>query len=164
MGSATPRPTSTARRKGTTCTCSILALNPDDGSYKWHFQNSLHDLWDYDGVNEPLLVDIEREGKTIKALVQAHRNGYFYCLNRENGEFIYGKPFCEVTWTDRTKGVDGLDPKTGRPFVSPAALPTAAGVRVCPGAAGGKEWNPMAFDEANGLRAGDQQLRQIHLG
>jgi alcohol dehydrogenase (cytochrome c) len=87
----------------------------------------------------------------VKALVQAHRNGYFYCLNRENGKFIYGKPFCEVNWTDRTKGVDGLDAKTGRPFVSPAALPTAKGVRVCPGAAGGKEWNPMAYHPGTGL-------------
>ena len=92
-----------------------------------------------------------RDGKPVKALVQAHRNGYFYCLNRENGEFIYGKPFCEVTWTDRTKGADGLDPKTGRPFVNPAALPTEAGVRVCPGAAGGKEWNPMAYDPGTGF-------------
>ena len=98
-----------------------------------------------------MLVDITRDGKPVKALVQAHRNGYFYCLNRENGEFLYGKPFCEVTWTDRTKGADGLDPKTGRPFVNPAALPTEAGVRVCPGAAGGKEWNPMAYDPATGL-------------
>ena len=80
-----------------------------------------------------MLVDIDRDGKRVKALVQAHRNGYFYCLNRETGEFLYGKPFCEVTWTDRTRGADGLDPKTGRPFVSPSALPTAAGARVCPG-------------------------------
>jgi len=132
-------------------TCSILALNPDDGTYKWHFQNSPHDVWDYDGVNTPVLVDIERDGQPIKALVQAHRNGYFYCLNRENGEFIYGKAFSEVTWTDRTKGDDGLDPITGRPFVNPAAMPTVAGVRVCPGAAGGKEWNPMAYHPGTGL-------------
>jgi alcohol dehydrogenase (cytochrome c) len=132
-------------------TCSIVALNPDDGSYKWHFQNSPHDLWDYDGVNTPVLVDIKKGGKTVKALIQAHRNGYFYCLNRENGDFIYGKPFCEVTWTDRKKGADGLDPKTGRPFVNPAALPTEEGVRVCPGAAGGKEWNPMAYHPGTGF-------------
>jgi alcohol dehydrogenase (cytochrome c) len=131
-------------------TCSILALNPDDGTYKWHFQNSPHDVWDYDGVNTPALVDIERDGKKIKGLVQAHRNGYFYGLNRENGEFLYGLPFCEVNWTDLSKGVKGLDPKTGRPFVNPAALPTEKGVRVCPGAAGGKEWNPMAFSPETG--------------
>ena len=148
IGNPSPDFNGDVRKGDNLYTCSILALNPDDGSYKWHFQNSPHDVWDYDGVNEPVLVDITREGKAVKALVQAHRNGYFYCLNRETGEFLYGKPFCEVTWTDRTKGVDGLDPKTGRPFVNPAALPTAAGVRVCPGAAGGKEWNPMAFDPA----------------
>ena len=165
IGNPSPDFNGEVRKGDNLYTCSILALNPDDGTYKWHFQNSPHDVWDYDGVNEPVLVDINRDGKTVKALVQAHRNGYFYCLNRENGEFLYGKPFCEVTWTDRTKGADGLDPKTGRPFVNPAALPTEAGVRVCPGAAGGKEWNPMAYRPGNGqrVRAGDQQLRQIHL-
>ena len=69
----------------------------------------------------------------------------------KTAQFIYGKPFCEVTWTDRKKGADGLDPKTGRPFVNPAALPTDKGVRVCPGAAGGKEWNPMAYHPGTGL-------------
>ena len=166
IGNPSPDFNGEVRKGDNLYTCSILALNPDDGSYKWHFQNSPHDLWDYDGVNEPLLVDINVAGKPTKALVQAHRNGYFYCLNRENGEFLYGKPFCEVTWTDRTKGADGLDPKTGRPFVNPAALPTEGGVRVCPGAAGGKEWNPMAFDPGtfHGVCLGDQQLRQVHIG
>ncbi len=145
IGNPSPDFNGEVRKGDNLYTCSILALNPDDGSYKWHFQNSPHDLWDYDGVNEPLLVDVNLAGKPTKALIQAHRNGYFYCLNRVNGDFLYGKPFCEVTWTDRTKGHDGLDPKTGRPFVNPAALPTEAGSRVCPGAAGGKEWNPMAF-------------------
>jgi alcohol dehydrogenase (cytochrome c) len=150
IGNPSPDFNGTVREGDNLYTCSILALNPDDGAYKWHFQNSPHDLWDYDGVNTPVLVDIKKDGKTIKALIQAHRNGYFYCVNRENGEFIYGKPFCEVTWADRKKGADGLDPKTGRPFVNPAALPTKEGVRVCPGAAGGKEWNPMAYHPGTG--------------
>jgi alcohol dehydrogenase (cytochrome c) len=151
VGNPSPDFNGDVRKGDNLYTVSILALNPDDGTYKWHFQNSPHDLWDYDGVNEPLLVDIERDGKPVKALVQAHRNGYFYCLNRETGSFIYGKPFCEVTWTEREKGADGLDEKTGRPFVSPKALPTEKGVRVCPGAAGGKEWNPMAYNPQTGL-------------
>jgi alcohol dehydrogenase (cytochrome c) len=151
VGNPSPDFNGDVRKGDNLYTCSILALNPDDGTYKWHFQASPHDLWDYDGVNEPVLVDIERDGKPVKALIQAHRDGYFYCLNRENGEFIYGKPFCEVTWTDRKKGADGLDEKTGRPFVNPDALPTAKGVRVCPGAAGGKEWNPMAYSPQTGL-------------
>jgi alcohol dehydrogenase (cytochrome c) len=151
IGNPSPDFNGDVRKGDNLYTCSIIALNPDDGSYKWHFQNSPHDVWDYDGVNEPLLVDIQKDSKTIKALVQAHRNGYFYCLNRETGKFLYGKPFCEVTWTDRKKGEDGLDPDTGRPFVNPAALPTEKGVRVCPGAAGGKEWNPMAYHPGTGF-------------
>ncbi len=150
IGNPSPDFNGEVRKGDNLYTCSIVALNPDDGTYKWHFQNSPHDLWDYDGVNTPVLVDIERDGKKIKALIQAHRNGYFYCVNRENGEFIYGKPFCEITWTDTKKGVDGLDAKTGRPFVNSAALPTEEGVRVCPGAAGGKEWNPMAYHPGTG--------------
>jgi|TARA_B100000959_G_C14968261_1_gene618678 alcohol dehydrogenase (cytochrome c) len=150
IGNPSPDFNGEVRKGDNLFTCSIVALNPDDGTYKWHFQNSPHDLWDYDGVNTPVLVDIEKDGNTVKALVQAHRNGYFYCLNRENGKFLYGKPFCEITWTDRTKGVDGLDPQTGRPFVSPTALPNDEGVRVCPGAAGGKEWCPMAYHPGTG--------------
>jgi alcohol dehydrogenase (cytochrome c) len=151
VGNPSPDFNGDVRKGDNLYTVSILALNPDTGKYKWHFQASPHDVWDYDGVNEPLLVDIEKDGKQVKALVQAHRNGYFYCLNRETGAFIYGKPFCEVTWTDRKKGVEGLDEKTGRPFVNPAALPTEKGVRVCPGAAGGKEWNPMAYSPKTGF-------------
>ena len=151
IGNPSPDFNGEVRKGDNLYTCSIVALNPDDGTYKWHFQNSPHDVWDYDGVNTPVLVDIEREGKKIKALVQAHRNGYFYCLNRETGEFIYGKPFCEVTWTDTTQGDNGLDPTSGRPFVNPEAMPTEEGVRVCPGAAGGKEWNPMAYHPGTGF-------------
>ena len=152
VGNPSPDFNGEVRKGDNLYTCSILALNPDDGTYKWHFQNSPHDVWDYDGVNTPILVDIEQnDGRVIKAMVQAHRNGYFYCLNRENGDYIYGKPFCEVTWTDKTKGDQGLDPKTGRPFINPDAMPTDEGVRVCPGAAGGKEWNPMAYHPGTGL-------------
>jgi alcohol dehydrogenase (cytochrome c) len=152
IGNPSPDFNGEVRKGDNLYTVSIVALDPDDGTYKWHFQASPHDVWDYDGVNEPVLVDIDQGGgKTLKGIVQAHRNGYFYCLNRENGAFVYGKPFCEVTWTDLKKGVDGLDPKTGRPFINPAALPTEKGVRVCPGAAGGKEWNPMAYSPQTGL-------------
>ena len=64
VGNPSPDFNGDVRKGDNLYTCSILALNPDDGSYKWHFQNSPHDVWDYDGVNEPLLVDIDRDGKT----------------------------------------------------------------------------------------------------
>ena len=143
VGNPSPDFNGDVRKGDNLYTCSILALNPDDGSYKWHFQNSPHDVWDYDGVNEPVLVDFEKDGQTIKALVQAHRNGYFYCLNRETGKFLYGKPFCEVTWTDRSKGVDGLDPDTGRPFIIRRRCPAKrafASVRGRPAVRSGIRW------------------------
>ena len=66
VGNPSPDFNGDVRKGDNLYTCSILALNPDDGTYKWHFQNSPHDLWDYDGVNEPVLVDINQAGKPIK--------------------------------------------------------------------------------------------------
>jgi alcohol dehydrogenase (cytochrome c) len=148
VGNPSPDFNGEVRKGDNLYTCSILALNPDDGSYKWHFQNSPHDVWDYDGVNEPVLVDITREGKPVKALVQAHRNGYFYCLNRETGEFLYGKPFGEVNWTDRTKGADGLDPKPGgRSSIRPRCRrKRASGSALGPPAARNGTRSPMTLE------------------
>ena len=63
IGNPSPDFNGEVRKGDNLYTCSILALNPDDGSYKWHFQNSPHDVWDYDGVNEPVLIDLDRDGK-----------------------------------------------------------------------------------------------------
>jgi len=117
---------------------SVVALDADTGRLKWHYQFTPSDWWDYDGVNEMLLTEINHQGRRIKALLHADRNGHFYAIDRTNGAFLYAKPFVRVTWTN------GFDEK-GRPIVNPAAIPTAEGVQVCPGAAGGKEWNAMAY-------------------
>jgi alcohol dehydrogenase (cytochrome c) len=117
---------------------SVVALDADTGSLKWHYQYTPHDVWDWDGVNELVLIDIEWQGRRVKALVHADRNGHFYALDRTNGKFLYAKPFVRVTWTK------GFDPN-GRPIIDPAAIPTYEGVTVCPGAAGGKEWMPMSY-------------------
>ena len=117
---------------------SVVALDADTGRLKWHYQFTPSDWWDYDGVNEMLLTEISHQGRRIKALLHADRNGHFYAIDRTNGAFLYAKPFVRVTWTN------GFDEK-GRPIVNPAAIPTAEGVQVCPGAAGGKEWNAMAY-------------------
>jgi alcohol dehydrogenase (cytochrome c) len=123
---------------------SVVALDADTGKLKWHFQYTPHDLWDWDGVNEPVLADIEWQGHTVKALLHADRNGHFYALDRTNGKFLYAKPFVRVTWA---KGFDA----TGRPNVDVAAVPSYEGVTVCPGAAGGKEWMPMSYSPATKL-------------
>lgn len=64
---------------------SILALDPDTGKLKWYFQMTPHDVWEYDATGERILVDMEIQGRTVKALLQANKNGYFYILDRTNG-------------------------------------------------------------------------------
>ena len=128
-----------AREGDNLYTDSVVALNPDTGALRWHFQYTPHDMWDWDGVNELVFAEIEHKGSRVKALLHADRNGHFYALDRATGEFLYAKPFVRVTWT---KGFE----ENGRPIFDPAAFPTYEGVTVCPGAAGGKEWNAMAYD------------------
>lgn len=125
-------------RKGANLyTVSTISLNPDTGKLNWYYQTSPHDIWDYDGVNEQILIDETINGKPVKAMIQAHRNGYFYALDRTNGKFLYAKPFCEVTW--------GKVKDDGTVEVNEAAKPTKEGALAYPGAAGGKEWVPMAY-------------------
>src|SRR5262249_54191887 len=102
VGNPSPDFNGDVRKGDNLYTVSIGPPTPRDGPQRGPSEPRPHDVGDYAGANEPLLVDFEKDGETVKALVQAHRNGYFYCLNRETGAFIYGKPFCEVTWTDKS--------------------------------------------------------------
>ncbi|MCB1693212.1 MAG: PQQ-binding-like beta-propeller repeat protein, partial [Pseudomonadales bacterium] len=110
---------------------SILALDPDTGDMKWYFQFTPHDVWDYDGNTQIFLVDVRRNGKPVKAIVQANRNGFFYMLDRETGTFMDAKPYIEqLNWAT-------LDER-GRPIVNPAAMPSeGSDFRTCPSNLGG---------------------------
>ncbi|HEX8904371.1 MAG TPA: PQQ-dependent dehydrogenase, methanol/ethanol family [Longimicrobiaceae bacterium] len=119
-------------------TNSIVAFSPRDGSLRWYFQMTPHDVWDYDGVSEPIL--IERGGR--KLVAHFDKNGHYYLLDRTNGHLLRVRPFARVTWAQ----VDSL---TGRPAVR--LTPTAAGTRICPGAAGAKEWTHASFSPRTGL-------------
>jgi alcohol dehydrogenase (cytochrome c) len=117
----------------------VVALNADTGKLVWHYQFTPHDVWDYDGVNEMVFIDgAQIQGKRVDVLVHADRNGHFFAIERATGRFLYAKPFVKVTWT---KGYDD----SGKPAINSAAIPTYEGVEVCPGAAGGKEWNAMTY-------------------
>jgi alcohol dehydrogenase (cytochrome c) len=126
-------------------TDSVLALDPDTGKLRWHYQWTPHDIWDYDGVNEVILTDMTIDGRLVKALIHADKNGHFYVIDRTNGKFIKGQPFARQTWAKR------LDPETGRPEVNPAGLFTSSFEYGCPGPAGAKEWNHMAFSPMTGM-------------
>lgn len=110
---------------------SVLAVNPDSGALLWHFQFTPHDVWDYDGNTQIFLADIELDGVVRKVMVQPNRNGYFYILDRTNGDFISANPYVEeVNWAT----IDD----TGRPIVNAGAEPTEEPTqRVCPSNAGG---------------------------
>jgi alcohol dehydrogenase (cytochrome c) len=120
-------------------TSSVVALDPDDGRLRWHYQWTPHDVWDYDGVNEVILTDLPIGGRTVRALIHADKNGFFYALDRSNGRFLYAKQFARQTWAR------SIDQRTGRPTVNPGAIPGPDYIEGCPGPAGAKEWNHMAY-------------------
>jgi alcohol dehydrogenase (cytochrome c) len=122
-------------------TCSLLALDPDTGKLKWHFQFTPHDLYDYDATETAVLVDAEYKGQPRKLLVEANRNGFLYVLDRATGEFLSATRFAEkLNWA---KGIDGK----GRPIITEDnAKPTPNGSEVCPGFSGATNWYSPSFN------------------
>jgi alcohol dehydrogenase (cytochrome c) len=119
--------------------CSVLALDPDTGKLKWHFQFTPHDLHDWDSTQIPILLDGEFNGRPRKLLAWANRNGFFYLLDRTNGKFLTAKAFVKQTWA---KGFDD----NGRPQVIPGNEPTPDGNdQVWPGVDGGANWMSHSY-------------------
>jgi quinohemoprotein ethanol dehydrogenase len=120
---------------------SILALHASDGEIAWYFQVTPGDNWDYDATQPLMLADLKIEGRTRKAIMQASKNGFFYVLDRETGQFISANPFVDrITWAT------GIEPKNGRPIESKTAYDGLNPVLVSPSAAGAHNWYPMAFN------------------
>lgn len=124
---------------------SILALDPDTGEQKWHFQTTPGDNWDFTATQQMILADLEIEGKQRQVIMQAPKNGYFWVLDRKTGEFISAKPYVEVTWSD------GVDPKTGRPKESGTGDYDENIAIVKPTFFGGHNWQSMSFNPKTGL-------------
>jgi alcohol dehydrogenase (cytochrome c) len=123
-------------------TSSVVALDAKTGQIKGYFQYHPNDSWDWDEVSPPILVDYQRDGKTVKGLVNVARDGYLWQLERtpDKINFIAGQPFV------RQNVFKGLDVKTGRPDVDPAHKPgTDKAADFCPGIWGGKDWPPVAY-------------------
>ncbi|MEE9521495.1 MAG: methanol/ethanol family PQQ-dependent dehydrogenase [candidate division NC10 bacterium] len=120
---------------------TIWARDPDDGRAKWAYQMTPHDAWDFDGVNEHILVNQKIRGKKYKTLVHFDRNGFGYTLDRTNGTLLVAESFVFVNWAT------GIDKKTGRPIEVPAKR-TKQGVDtedICPCAMGGKDQQPASY-------------------
>ena len=121
---------------------SVVAIDVATGRIKGHHQYHPNDSWDWDEVSPPILVDYQRQGRTIKGLIDVARNGYLWFLERSDGpiNFIEGTPYV------RQNVFRSLDPKTGRPDVDPARKPgTGKAADFCPSHWGGKNWPPIAF-------------------
>jgi alcohol dehydrogenase (cytochrome c) len=117
---------------------SLVALDPDTGKRKWHFQFTPHDTHDWDSVHVPVLIDDVVEGKPRKLVAVANRNGFFYLLDRTDGKYLLAKPYTKVTWAKEI-GADG------RPVVLPNTEPAPEGVVVCPGGLGGTNWHSPSY-------------------
>ena len=125
---------------------SILALRASDGELVWHFQVTPGDNWDYDATQPLMLADLEMDGHARKVIMQASKNGFFYVLDRETGQFISANPFVgKITWAT------GIDPKSGRPIESTTAYDGLHPVLVSPDPNGAHNWYPMAFNPTRGI-------------
>jgi PQQ-dependent dehydrogenase (methanol/ethanol family) len=141
-GTGNPGPWNPEQRAGDNkWTAGVFARKPDTGQAAWFYQFSPHDLYDYDGVNENVLFDVEQDGKRRRLLIHPDRSGYMYVLDRTTGEVLSAEPFAHVTTSF------GVDLKSGRPRMNPAKEPHVGRLvqDACPAAPGAKDWQPSAF-------------------
>lgn len=125
--------------------CSIVALHAKTGKFAWYFQETPGDVWDYDSTADIVLADMTIDGKLRHVAMQAPKNGFFYVVDRTNGQFISGAALEHATWTT------GLDPKTGRPTVPPTSFYDDKPAMVWPGPGGGHVWQGMSYNPGTGL-------------
>ncbi len=123
--------------------CSVVALDADTGIRKWHYQFTPGDDHDWDANEGIVLADRVIDGKPRKLLLQANRNGFFYVLDRTNGQFLSAKAFVKQTWNQ------GFD-KDGRPIWAPNSQATIEGTVVYPSLVGGTNWQSPSYDTASG--------------
>jgi acido-empty-quinoprotein group A len=147
FGTGNPNPVHAAQsRKGDNLyTCSIVALNPDNGKMAWYYQVSPHDTHDWDNVETPIIFDAPFNGQPRKLLAQAARNGYFVLLDRTNGKNLLTTPF--VNTLNWAKGLDAQ----GRPVPNPAKEPKIDGTLVSPSSGGATNWPPPSFNPETGM-------------
>ena len=135
---------------------TIWARNPDNGVAKWVYQMTPHDEWDFDGVNEMILADLNIGGAARKVLVHFDRNGFGYTLDRTNGELLVAEKFDpKVNWATKVD-MDKNSKTYGRPLVVPQYSTEHNGEDVnskgvCPAALGSKDEQPAAFSPQTGL-------------
>jgi len=146
-GTANPGPWNAEMRPGQNkWAAGIFARDVDTGEAKWFYQYSPHDEFDYDAVNENLILDLPINGQTRKVLAHPERNGYFYIMDRTTGQVLSANPYGHITSTH------GVDLKTGElQYVEEKKPRFGAVVRdICPAPPGVKDWQPSSFSPRTG--------------
>ena len=137
-----------AKKGDSLFTNSIVALDADTGTYKWHYQETPADAWDYNATMQIVLADLEIAGQKRKVLMQAPKNGFFYVLDRKNGKLLSADKYVRVTWASR------VDLASGRPVESSDARyynnPNGRAT-VFPYVDGGHSWQAMSYSPVTGL-------------
>ena len=126
---------------------SIVALDPDDGSYVWHYQTTPGETWDFTATQPIMVADLEFGDRTRRVVMQAPKNGFFYVLDAATGELISADNFAPVNWATH------VDPETGRPVENPEARYDQTGevAFVTPTGLGANNWRPMSYSPETGL-------------
>jgi PQQ-dependent dehydrogenase (methanol/ethanol family) len=126
--------------------CGVFARDADTGQARWFYQWSPHDMYDHDGVNELLLLEMPVDGQVRKVIATPQRNGYFYILDRATGQVLSYSPFVRITSSS------GIDLKTGRiQYVEEKKPVTGKVIRdIAPASPGGKDWQPSSFSPRTG--------------
>lgn len=120
---------------------SIVALNPDTGEYRWHYQETPAETWDYTATQHIVVADIEWKGELRKVLLHAPKNGFFFVIDRVTGEFLSAEPYTSVNWASHYD-------ENGRPVESWFADYGMVGWLIRPSSMGAHNWQPMAYHPA----------------
>jgi alcohol dehydrogenase (cytochrome c) len=139
VGNPAPDFAGEARPGDNLFTNSVIALRADTGKLVWHFQFTPHDVHDWDSNQVPILADLPIDGRIHRVVCWANRNGFYYVLDRETGEFLKGVPFVAQNWAR------GLD-QSGRPILAEGSQVSTTGRLTRPGVGGGTNWQNAAFD------------------
>lgn len=124
---------------------SVLALDPDTGAYRWHYQETPGDSWDFTSTQQITLTTLTIAGKRRDVLVHAPKNGFLYVVDRTDGKLISADKFVPANWADH------VDQATGRPVEAQDAHYMDKPFLATVGSTGGHNWHPMAYDPAQGL-------------
>ena len=148
-GTGNPGPWIGDQRKGDNLyTNSVIALDVTTGELKGYHQYHWNGSWDWDEVTAPMLLDLERDGETVKSLVHAGRNGYLWILepSADGIEFVDAWPYVyQDVFTS-------IDPQTGRPEYDPDKVPgSGKPATYCPSLSGGNNWPPAAYSPQTGF-------------